>query len=157
VKRRPGARGLVSGTRSRVARLAADESGMVSVFVVAMTVGILAIAGLSLDGGLALADKVRALGQAEDAARAGAQQIDLAVYRTTGALQLDPQQAQAAAQRLLAADNATGTVTVDANTVIVTVTATEHTQLLGLVGITTLTVTATGKAVPQSGVNGPGN
>jgi hypothetical protein len=130
---------------------------MVSVFVVAMTVGILAIAGLGLDGGLALADKVRALGQAEDAARAGAQQIDLTVYRTTGVLRLDPHQAQAAAQRLLAADNATGVVTVDANTVIVTVTATEHTQLLGLVGITTLTVTATGKAAPQSGVNGPGN
>ncbi|MGH8922355.1 MAG: pilus assembly protein TadG-related protein, partial [Actinomycetes bacterium] len=55
----------------------ARDEGRVSAFVVTVLVAILALAGLTLDGGLALADKVRANGQAEAAARAGAQALDL--------------------------------------------------------------------------------
>jgi hypothetical protein len=109
----------------------------VSAFVVTLTIGILALAGLTLDGGLALAAAVRADGQAEAAARGG------------GTLRLMPVQAVANAQAHLAAEGATGTVTVTGDTVAVTVTASQPTQLLGLVGIDSLSVHGQGSAQPQ--------
>ncbi|EWC64538.1 hypothetical protein UO65_0145 [Actinokineospora spheciospongiae] len=121
-------------------------------FVVVLTTGILALAGLTLDGGLALAAKVRASGQAEAAARAGAQAIDLATYRASGTVRLVPAQAVAGARAHLAAEGATGTVTVSGDTVTVTVTASQPTQLLGLVGIGSLRVRGWGSAHPQRGV-----
>lgn len=121
-------------------------------FVVVLATGILALAGLTLDGGLALAAKVRANGQAEAAARAGAQAIDLTTYRGSGTLRLVPAQAVANAQAHLTAEGATGTVTVSGDTVTVTVTASQPTQLLGLVGIGSLSVHGTGSAHPQRGV-----
>lgn len=121
-------------------------------FVVVLTVGILTLAGLTLDGGLALAAKVRANGQAEAAARAGAQAIDLGAYRASGALELVPAQAVADAQSYLATVGASGTVTVSGNTVTVTVTGAQNTQLLGMVGISTLSVHGEGSARPQQGV-----
>ncbi|PPK63369.1 putative Flp pilus-assembly TadE/G-like protein [Actinokineospora auranticolor] len=128
----------------------ADE-GQVSAFVVVLVTGILVLAGLTLDGGLALAAKVRASGQAEAAARAGAQAIDLTAYRATGTLRLVPAQAVANAQAHLAAEGATGTVTITDDTVTVTVTAVHPTQLLGLVGITSFSVHGQGSAHPQRG------
>ncbi|GAB3454453.1 hypothetical protein [Actinophytocola sediminis] len=128
-----------------------DEGGA-SAFVVVFTAGILALAGLALDGGLALAAKVRATGQAEAAARAGAQAIDLTAYRTTGTVQLAHAQAITNAQAHLATEDATGTVTVSNDTVTVTVTASHTTQLLGLVGIGPLQVRGRGSAYPRRGV-----
>jgi hypothetical protein len=124
----------------------------VTAFVVVLTIGILALAGLTLDGGLALAAKVQTNGQAQAAARAGAQAIDLTAYRATGTLQLVPAQAVADAQSYLSGVGASGTVTVSGDTVTVTITATEHTQLLGMVGISSLTVHGRGSAHPQRGV-----
>ncbi|MBY8853301.1 hypothetical protein K7G98_35745, partial [Saccharothrix sp. MB29] len=56
------------------------------------------------------------------------------------------------AQAHLAAEGATGTVTVTGDTVTVTVTATRATQLLALVGIDSLRVHGRGSAHPQRGV-----
>ena len=130
----------------------AGEEGRVSAFVVTLTVAILTLAGLTLDGGLALAAKVRATGQAEAAARAGTQALDLGVYRATGDVRLVSAQAVAQARRYLAAVGATGTVTVTGNAVSVTVTTTQRTQLLGLVGIPALAVHGSATAHPQRGV-----
>lgn len=130
----------------------AGDEGRVSAFVVTLLVAILALAGLTLDGGLALAAKVRAGGQAEAAARAGAQALDLGTYRATGAVRLVPAQAAANARNYLATAGATGTVTVTGDTVTVTVTATHPTQLLGLVGIRALSVHGSASAHPQRGV-----
>lgn len=130
----------------------AGEQGRVSAFVVTLLVAILALAGLTLDGGLALAAKIRAGGQAEAAARAGAQALDLGAYRASGAVRLVPTQATADARNYLATVGATGTVTVTADTVTVTVTATHRTQLLGLVGIPALSVHGSASAHPQRGV-----
>jgi hypothetical protein len=124
----------------------------VTAFVVVLTIGILALAGLTLDGGLALAAKVKANGEAEAASRAGAQAIDLNAYRNTGTLQLVPAQAVADAQSYLATVGAAGTVTISGDTVTVTITASQTTQLLGMVGISSLTVHGTGSAHPQRGV-----
>ena len=128
------------------------DDGRVTAFVVVLTTGILALAGLTLDGGLALAAKVKANGQAEAAARAGAQAIDLTAYRTNGTLRLMPAQAVVDAQSYLATVGASGTVTIAGDTVTVTVTASQHTQLLGMVGIAALPVHGRGSAHPQRGV-----
>ncbi|MEC3974934.1 pilus assembly protein TadG-related protein [Amycolatopsis sp. H20-H5] len=121
-------------------------------FVVVLSIGILALAGLTLDGGLALAAKVKANGEAEAAARAGAQAIDLTAYRNNGTVALVPAMAVADAHSYLATVGASGTVTVSGDTVTVTITASQTTQLLGMVGISSLTVHGAGSAHPQRGV-----
>jgi hypothetical protein len=148
--RRPRRSRLSTCWRGRLRWWHADE-GRITGFVVVLTVGILALAGLTLDGGLALSAKVRANGQAEAAARAGAQAIDLTAYRGNGTVQLVPAQAVANAQAHLAAEGASGTVTVSGDSVTVTVTASQTTQLLGLVGIRSLHVHGQGSAHPQRG------
>ncbi|MCK9904458.1 pilus assembly protein TadG-related protein [Frankia sp. Cpl3] len=117
-------------------------------FVVVLFGAFVMFGGLIVDAGGALADKTTAMGVAQEAARAGAQQIDLTVLRQGGTVRLLPDQAVAAAQSYLAQAGATGTATVIDNTVTVTVTAVHDTLLLGVVGLDTLTVTGTGSAHP---------
>lgn len=131
------------------------DDGRVTAFVVALMVGILALAGLGLDGGLGLAAKVRVTGQAESAARAGAQAVDLAAYRATGTLRLLPAQADRLARDYLASVGASGTVTVAGDTVTVTVTTTDRTQMLSLIGIDEIHAHGSGAAHPQRGVTAP--
>ena len=95
---------------------------MVTAFVVIFTLALLAMAGLVFDGGLALSAKVRAIDDAQAAARAGAQAIDIPLYRQSGTITLDSAQAVADAQGFLAAAGEHGTVTVTGETVDVTVT-----------------------------------
>ncbi|WP_216211076.1 hypothetical protein [Amycolatopsis aidingensis] len=130
------------------------DDGRVTAFVLTLLIGLLALTGLSLDGGVALASKVRASGQAESAARAAAQALDLATYRAHDVVRLDPALARDLAQRYLASVGATGTVTVAGDTVTVEVTATYKTQLLSLVGIDDITTHGRGAAHPQRGVTG---
>lgn len=126
------------------------DQGTVSAFVVSFVLALLLLSGLVLDGGLALAAKVRANGQAEAAARAGAQAIDLTAFRVDGTLRLLPDQAVANARDYLASVGTSGTVTVIGNTVTVTIITTQPTQLLGLVGISGLDVHGSASAQPQS-------
>ena len=135
--------------RSRLAQSGSDESGMVTAFVVIFTLALLAMAGLVLDGGLALAAKVGAIDDAQAAARAGAQAIDIPLYRATGQITLDPQAAVADARRFLAASEHTGTVTVAGNQVTVTVSLTRPTQILSIVGIDSIGVSGTGSATAE--------
>ena len=128
-----------------------EEEGMVTAFVVIFTLALLAMAGLVLDGGLALAAKVQAIDAARAAARAGAQAIDIPTYRATGQITLDPAQSTADAQAFLAAAGEHGTVTVAGETVDVTVTITQPTQILSVVGVDQLTVTGAGSATAQQG------
>jgi hypothetical protein len=134
-------------------RLHQDENGRVTAFVVVFVAAVIAFSGLVLDGGLALASKIRAIGEAQEAARAGAQAIDLSTYRSSGALRLVPAQANTLAHQYLAAAGHSGTVTIADNTVDVTVTVSQPTQLLGLIGIGSITVTGTGQAQPQRGIS----
>ena len=57
------------------------EDGTVTAFVVIFTLALILLAGLVVDGGLTLAARVQAIDEAQAAARAGAQAIDLAAYR----------------------------------------------------------------------------
>lgn len=128
-----------------------DERGQVSAFVVVLLPACLLFLGLIVDGGHGLAAKTRAIGQAQEAARAGAQELDLDTYRSTGQVRLNPAHARTAAQDYLRAVGATGTVTLTATTVHVTITATVRTDLLKLAGIDQLTVTGGGQAQPDLG------
>ncbi|MEU4524740.1 pilus assembly protein TadG-related protein [Amycolatopsis sp. NPDC024027] len=128
------------------------EDGQVSAFLVVLVLGLVVLAGLGLDGGLALAAKVQATGQAESAARAGAQAIDLAAYRATGEVRLVPAEADGLARQYLAGIGATGTVTATVDTVTVTVTTSQRTQLLSLIGILSISAHGSGAAHPQRGV-----
>ncbi|WP_239312240.1 pilus assembly protein TadG-related protein [Frankia sp. Cj3] len=124
------------------------DDGTVTAFVVVVAAAFVMFGGLILDAGGALADKTSAMGVAQEAARAGAQQLDLTAFRSTGAVRLLPDQAVTAARAYLTQAGANGTATVVDNTVTVTVTVTHHNQLLGIVGLDTLIVTGTGSAHP---------
>ena len=128
-----------------------EEEGMVSAFVVIFTLALLAMAGLVLDGGLALSAKVRAIDDAQAAARAGAQAINIPLYRSSGQITLDPAQAVADAEGFLAHAGVTGTVGVFGETVTVTVTITQPTQILSVIGVDRLTETASGSAKAEQG------
>ncbi|WP_338595490.1 pilus assembly protein TadG-related protein [Saccharopolyspora sp. SCSIO 74807] len=140
--------------RRRWRALAGDEHGRVTAFVVVITTACLLFAGLVLDGGLALAAKTQAIGHAQQAARAGAQELDLVAYRAGGQPQLAPEAARAAARRYLGAVGAMGTVTADASTVRVHVDAQQRTQILGLIGLSEIPVSAEGQARPDQGTTG---
>ncbi|MGW8375400.1 TadG family pilus assembly protein [Streptomyces sp. ODS28] len=131
------------------------EEGQVTAFVVVLAAAVLLFAGLVLDGGLALAAKVRAIGEAQEAARNGAQALDLAAYRRDGTLQLLPAEARQRAHAYLTATPDTGRIRASTNSITVTVTARQPTQLLGLLGLETLTVSATGSAHPVRDAQAP--
>ena len=132
-------------------RLGEPDAGMVTTFVVVFTLALLVMAGLVLDGGLALSAKVQAIDDAQAAARAGAQAIDIPLYRSTGQITLDPTQATADAERYLAQSGHTGTVTVTGDQVSIIVTISQPTQLLSLAGIGHITVTGAGTATAEQG------
>ena len=131
------------------ARLGEPEAGMVTAFVVVFTAALVVMAGLVLDGGLALSAKVQAIDNAQAAARAGAQAIDIPLYRSTGQITLDPAQATTDAQQYLADAGETGTVAVNGEQVTVTVAISQPTQILSLAGIDHLTVSGPGTATAE--------
>jgi len=138
-------------TEARLRPLLEAEEGTVTAFVVIFTLALVLLAGLVLDGGLTLAAKVQAIDDAQAAARAGAQAIDITTYRATGQVTLDPAQASADAQAYLAAAGDTGTVAVLGDQVTVTVTISQPMQILSLVGVRQLTVSGTGTATAEQG------
>lgn len=61
-----------------------SERGSMSVFTVLFSVAVFLLAGLLVDGGAAINARLRAADVAEQAARAGADQIDVDHLRATG-------------------------------------------------------------------------
>jgi hypothetical protein len=146
-------------TTDSTGRAPHGDRGQVTAFFVVFLAALLVSAGLVLDGGLALRDKVRAIDEAQEAARTGAQQIDLTAYRRSGSVALQSARAADAAHAYL---NATGnplaqqaTVTVTGNQITVTVIRRQRTQLLTLIGLRYLTVHGTGTAVAVFGIGAP--
>jgi hypothetical protein len=145
----PAIPSAMTAMRRRLRARLGEEDGTVTAFVVVSAFALILMAGLVLDGGLALSAKVQAIDDAQAAARAGAQAIDLPTYRATGQITLDPAQATTDADNYLAAAGHTGTVAVDGDQVTVTVTITQATQILDIAGIDHLTVTGTGTATAE--------
>lgn len=131
------------------------ESGQTTAFVVIITVTLVLCAGLVFDGGRVVSARIRLMGIADEAARAGAQQLDLEVYRRTGHVRLDSSRAGLAARRFLAASSVSGTVAVSGDRVHVMAVAPVPMRLLSVAGLGQLSVHATGDAHPVRGIDQP--
>ena len=129
-----------------------DEGGQVTAFIVVIVVAVIALGGLVIDGGNTLAAKRRAIDDADGAARAGAQALDPARYRTAGSVAPVTAEAQQAAQQYLTRTGHSGQARVEGDRIIVTVVIDQPTTLLRIVGVRSLTVTGTGAAHLVQGV-----
>jgi len=126
--------------------------GSVSAFVAVLAVALLAVTGLVVDGGRALAAHTAAAAVAEQAARAGTAAIDAtALHR--GIVVFDPAEAVVLAEGFLARTGYQGVATATPEAVHVTVTTTVATTLLDIVGLRTLTVHASATAMVLHGVS----
>ena len=122
--------------RRRTPRCAGD-AGAAAVMLVLLAPVFFAVAGFVLDGGRAIAARQGAADLAEQAARAGVNQLDLDRIRAGGGDAIDISAAQRAACRYVqvAAPAATCAASVTADQVRVTVRTHSPTVLLGLIGI----------------------
>lgn len=130
------------------------DAGNAGIVLVLITPALFGVAGLVVDGGRAINARQLAANQAEQAARAGADQLDLDAVRAGEGLRIDPFAARGAAERYLAASGGSGTVAVDSTTVTVTVTTTTRTAFLAVVGINQFRVTGTATGRPARGIDG---
>ncbi|ROO62986.1 hypothetical protein EDC02_4995 [Micromonospora sp. Llam0] len=129
------------------------DSGAVTIQVLYIAVIGLLFAAALYGGATILAARSHGYSLAQSAARAGAQHIDLAHYRATGQIRLDPGPAAQAAKQYLAAAGATGTVdTVTLAEITVTATSTQATPALRSFGYDTVTVTSTASATATATV-----
>lgn len=139
-------------------RGARSDSGSLTLMLALLMVAILALAGLVIDGGRKLDATQKAYAIAQEAARAGAGQVNTSAAYRSGTYKVDPQQALAAARAYLAsAGYKDSSVTVSGNQIRVTVRVTERTTLLSLVGISAFTSAGSAVASLVTGVTGPGS
>ncbi|WP_344554234.1 pilus assembly protein TadG-related protein [Kitasatospora saccharophila] len=132
------------------------DRGSISVMVAITVASLVAVVGLVLDFGGQLRAMERADAVAQEAARAAGQQLDIDRLRAGGGYQVDAARAEAAAQAYLASQHVTGDVDFpkypDLSEISVTARTTYRTSLLGVVGITTLSVQGHGKATLLHGI-----
>lgn len=119
-----------------------------------MFIAIAAAAGLVIDGGTKLRAAREASAVAEEAARAGAGQIDRSrAYRTGEKFVIDPQAALNAARSYLSRSGDTGSISVAGiHTIRVTVTISRPTVLLPVIGIDHISATKTATAQLVQGI-----
>ena len=131
---------------------ASAEAGQITAFVAVFAVALFALAGLVIDGGLALSAHRAAIDEAEQAARAGADALSASALRA-GRVGVDPAAAVAAAEASMAAAGHPGRAWVAGNTVTAQVTSyRQPTVLLGIVGFGAFSVSGTASATPVAGV-----
>jgi hypothetical protein len=141
------------------------DQGSASLFFIVALAGLLVLTGLVVDGGAKARAVSRATTLASEAARAGAQAIDVPAVLTGSRAAVDPARAQDAALAYLAAADPDGTakgtvtgiaaVTDGGHRIAVEVTLSQPTLFLGLIGIRQLTVHGTATAVLTTGVTEP--
>jgi Flp pilus assembly protein TadG len=134
-----------------------DDAGAAAVILVVLAPVLFALAGLVLDGGRAIAARQQAADLAEQAARAGADSLDVNTLRATGQDTINPAAAQAAACRYVTvSEPGSGcTVAVSGGQVTVTVATSTPTVLLGLIGINTFHTTGWASADAITGITTP--
>jgi len=125
------------------------ERGAVSTFLAVLALALLMAAGLAIDGGRKVNLLREASHLADNAARAGAQAVDLDTLRTTGDLQLLTDDAvQRVGGYLASLGRAPSAVVVDGDTITVTISLTVDPVLLPT-GPITVTATETATAITQ--------
>lgn len=126
-----------------------DDRGQTTAFVAILAAAFILCLGLVTDGGGLMRARNEAATLAQEAARAGVQQLDWSSYREgTSEVALDASAASAAAQSFLSAAGATGTVAVSGDTVTVTCSVDYSFTLLPM-GSTTVDATATARPHTQ--------
>ena len=126
-----------------------DERGSITAFVAVVATALVLVAGMAYDGGQVIRAHNAARNNAERAARAGAQQIDLDLLRATNEPRLDPAAAEAAAVDYLERAGVSGTATASDSSITVTVTAVQ--RMLILPGADrTIVVSETAEAVDEA-------
>jgi hypothetical protein len=144
-------RRLVEAVRARLARR--DEDGTATAFVVGFAVVLLACAGLVIDGCNAINARMKLADDVEQAARAGAQEIDIATLRSSDVIRLDGLAAEARARGYLNSLGYTNVTVppVTADTITVRAQDVTTTKLLSLIGVNSFDIaaTATAQAVTQ--------
>ena len=133
---------------------AAADAGAVTVILLLLAGAMLACAGLVWDGGRAITARQQAANLAEQAARTGADDLDVAALRERGVNAIDVPRAIADACRYvrITAPDAQCTATATPQAVTVRLTMTTPTVLLGLVGLSTLTTHGSATAIAVRGV-----
>ena len=152
--RRRSRRWLPTAITHRWTRVQHDpDRGSITAYLLIMTVALVVLAGLVLDGGAALTAHGTAADTAQQAARAGADALDEQSLRASApaGLTTNPAAAREAAAAVLAAADVSGDVTVTGTTVTVTARATTPTAILAIVGIDQVGGTATATAIPLHG------
>jgi hypothetical protein len=117
-----------------------SDRGVVTAFVLGLVLAFVVLAGLAVDSGRLVAAHVTAGDHAENAARAGAQEVTLV---RLGWRLVDPRRATATARAYLDAHGLDGDVSADFRGVTVTVRVRQATTLLRLVGIQEREVSST--------------
>ena len=142
---------------SPVPRHRHDEAGSTSVFAICVAAVLMLLAGLCIDGGRVLNTRATLADTAEQAARAGAQRVQVGELRRSGAVVFDAREARAAATAYLSSAGGTGAagsdVTTTGNTVTVTMEKDVPTFMLSLVGLSTVHITVSGSAEAETGSN----
>ncbi|HTP14818.1 MAG TPA: pilus assembly protein TadG-related protein [Streptosporangiaceae bacterium] len=154
--RLPGSAGQAARAAD-VRRAAAEDRGSLILMLAVLLIALVALAGLVIDGGAKLDAAQRAAAAAQEAARAGAGMVNQAEAYSAGTFTVDQGQALAAARHYLATSGYQGTAAaVGVNAIRVTVTVSEPTKILSIVGIDSMTSRGSATAVLVTGVTGPG-
>lgn len=131
-----------------IGRTRISEEGSITALVVVLAMTFVACAGLAIDGGRLVAAKIELGDQAENAARAGAQEID---SLRSGSLEIDESRAVIAAEEFLVSHGLNGDVYVQDNSVTVSVRQVIPMTLLSLFGVKEKTLSAQRRATPADG------
>jgi Flp pilus assembly protein TadG len=142
---------MPGGPQMRSVGAVESQRGALAAMLAVLAVALLAMVGLVVDGGRAVAARRTAMDDAGQAARAGADALSVSSLRS-GTLAIDPFEAVAAASRFLTEEGVVGTVEVSGETVTVHVVSSEPSAVLGIVGIRTIRVSASASATDVHGV-----
>jgi Flp pilus assembly protein TadG len=131
------------------------ERGSISIWLVTTGFAMIVLVGLAVDLGGQVHAQQHARAVADQAARTGGQQLDAAVAVRGEGASPTPTCARQAATAYLTASGLTGTVAVTGGTTVtVNVRDTYPTTFLGIIGITSMTVTGHGQARITRSVEG---
>jgi len=130
------------------------ERGGLSLMMVILFVALAALAGIVVDGSAKLEADESAVALAQEAARAGATAVDESEAYSSGSFVVDQQQALDAARGYLTSAGYRQYTVVAAGTrdIQVSVTITEPTRFLSLIGVDSFTCTGTATASLVTGV-----
>jgi hypothetical protein len=150
---RSGALPRVLTLRRRLAN-ADHQRGGLSLMIVILFVALAALAGIVVDGSAKLEADQNAVALAQEAARAGATTVDESSAYSSGSFVVDQQQAlDAARSYLISAGYGQFTVAAAGTRAItVSVSVTEPTKFLSLIGVDSFTCTGTATASLVTGV-----